>query len=171
MTKVPRVVMMTNSQRKRRSTTRAMNCQSPVIWGGGGVQQKQWVSILPVYLCSVAVVPFLTESSVSCFFSCSAMYVTASMADFRLGGRIRQRLSEWASRCSCTVLSHLKSNVEKMHYIFTTKSSPCAEGHVPGVTSLCHFVGSTEKVWFQQIIIIIITAQPLCDIGEWDSRI
>lgn len=39
-------------------------------------------------------VAFLTESSMSCFFSCSAMYVTAAMADFRLGGRIRQKLSE-----------------------------------------------------------------------------
>lgn len=32
MARVPRVVMMTNNHRKRRSTTRAMNCQSPVIW-------------------------------------------------------------------------------------------------------------------------------------------
>lgn len=37
MTRVPRVVMMTNNQRKRRSTTRAMYCQSSVIWGWGGV--------------------------------------------------------------------------------------------------------------------------------------
>lgn len=39
--------------------------------------------------CAVSCV-FLTVSSVSCFFSCSAMYVTAAIADFRLGGRIRQ---------------------------------------------------------------------------------
>lgn len=36
------------------------------------------------------------------------MYVTAAMADFRLGGRIRQKLSVWGSRWSCTVLSDLK---------------------------------------------------------------
>lgn len=42
MASVPRVVMMTKSQRKRRSKTTAMYCQSSVIYTGTHQTQKQW---------------------------------------------------------------------------------------------------------------------------------
>ncbi|TNN39089.1 hypothetical protein EYF80_050758 [Liparis tanakae] len=88
MARVPSVVMMTNSQRKRRSTTRAI---------------------------------------------CSAMYVTAAMADFRFGGRTRQKLSVCGSRWSRTELWHLDTDGETFKTEIQTSSSTKVSAAAPHV--------------------------------------
>lgn len=57
MANVPRVVMMTKSQKKSRSKTTAMYCQSSVIYTGTHQTQKQWDMLIS-----------LTQEDVYCQF-------------------------------------------------------------------------------------------------------